>query len=161
MNLIKVCKFWNETNHFPYSTWIFFLQIWQCGTNPRRNILEGRKKKSDFGPKEILFFSIEKLYDSKKILLSLCKKVLAPLLSSFNPFFGLQHSLSSPSFCFLRLSKQIWLDRMWPTFCHGGFWPLWISKFCKPQGLRLNLTDEYNSIVRIHFLFLNTYDLLE
>jgi hypothetical protein len=81
------------------------LAVWD---EPKKNnILEGRKKKSEFGPKEILFFSIEKLYDSKKILLSLCKKVLAPLLSSFNLFFGLQHSLSSPSFCFLRLSKQI------------------------------------------------------
>jgi hypothetical protein len=80
-------------------------------------------------------------------------------LSSFNLFFGLQHSLSSPSFCFLRLSKQIWLDRI----CGRPFatevfqfWPLWISKFCKPQGLHLNLTDEYNSIVQIHF-FISEY----
>lgn len=69
---------------------IFFLVVWD---KPKKNnILEGRGEKIWFWSKRNSIFKIQKLYDSKKILLSLCKKVIAPLLSSFTLLFGSQYS---------------------------------------------------------------------
>jgi hypothetical protein len=96
---------WNKPLPTFYMDFFFIFFFGSVGQTQEEQYLRGKGKKIWFWSKRNSIFLIQKLDDSKKILFSLCKNVLAPILSTFTLFFSLQHSLSCHSFCFLGIFK--------------------------------------------------------